>query len=92
MKDNKNRLFEIMHKVTGMPLNEETLSYGTEYDDPNDDYNSEKAFYKSIEILYDEGQEAYNNGDVQKAESLRQEALNKARSTDWGENELPPYQ
>lgn len=92
MKDNKSRLFEMMNKVTGMKVNEELLSYGTDYDDPYDDYYSEKTLYMQIEQLYDKGQQAYNNGDIEKAESLRQEALNIARSTDWGENELPPYE
>lgn len=37
MKNEKNRLFEMMNKVGGMELNETELSYGTEYDSPHDD-------------------------------------------------------
>lgn len=44
MKDNKNRLFEMMNKVSGMKLNEETLSYKTDEDPINNNgYNDDNG-------------------------------------------------
>lgn len=77
-------------------MEETTLSYGTDYDDPYDDYYSEKAAYSRAEDLYDEGYKLYKDGIkandqdmIDDAEEMRLQALHLA--PDWDDTELPPY-
>ena len=58
-------------------------------DDGMEDYHAEKESYAKAETLYDQGQKLFNQGDVDKAEDLRQNALRLA--SDWSDTELPPY-
>ena len=100
----KKMLFEAMHKVGGMPLNEENYSdyLDTNYsadgmEDANADNDTEEYVYK----LYDlgakamEGAKNFDNENkermIQVANGLRQEALRFGTSLGWGEAELPPY-
>jgi len=77
-------------------MEEATLSHGTDYDDPHDDYYSEKAAYSEAERLYDAGYELYKDGIkandqdmIDDAEEMRLQALHLA--PDWDDTELPPY-
>ena len=69
-------------------LDESTLDYGTDYDNPLDDYYAEQDSYSRAEILYDQGEMLFSNGDIKGAEKLRQKAI---AISDWDEEDLPPY-
>ena len=69
-------------------LDESTLDYGTDYDNPLDDYYAEQDSYSRAEILYDQGEILFSNGDIKGAEKLRQKAI---AISDWDEEDLPPY-
>lgn len=91
--NSKKMLFEAMHKVTGMPLNEDYQDYlDTHYSaDGLEDYNALKEIEQEAEALYDAGKQLYLQGRKQEAEEKRQEALKKGFYLDWDETELPPY-
>lgn len=92
--NSKKMLFEAMHKVTGMPLNEESYSdhLDTNYSaDGMDDHNADNKSQQEAEELYDTGQKLFSVGKKEEAEKYRQEALKKSSFIGWGETELPPY-
>ena len=83
-----------MQKLAGI-VNEENYSdyLDTNYDaDGMDDHYAEKALYEKVEKLYDIGEKLYSLGKHEEAKKYRQEALAFAQGTDWGEEELPPYE
>lgn len=77
-------------------MEETTLSYGTDYDDPYDDYYADKALNYKAEDLYDAGYELYKDGIkandqdmIDDAEEMRLQALHL--NSDYDEDDLPPY-
>ena len=77
-------------------MEETTLSYGTDYDDPYDDKYAEDARHAEGERLYDAGYELYKDGIkandqdmIDDAEEMRLQALHLA--SDFDEDDLPPY-
>lgn len=76
-------------------MEEATLSYGTDYDDPHDDYYAGKAEQYRAEDLYDSGYELYKDGIkandqdmIDDAEEMRLQAIHMS---DFDEDDLPPY-
>ena len=84
----KVKLKENIRKLIKTALKETTLDYGTDYDNPLDDYYAEQDSYSRAEILYDQGEMLFSNGDIKGAEKLRQKAI---AISDWDEEDLPPY-
>jgi hypothetical protein len=85
-----NELRSLVKKI----INEENYSdyLDTHYSsDGMDDYHSEKALYSRIEQLYDAGKIVYDLGEKDLGNRIRERVLQIARSTDWGEEELPKY-
>jgi len=102
----KQMLFEAMHKVGGMPLNEENYSdyLDTNYSaDGMEDAAADQDTKEQAGRLYDLGLEVMKtvkivpvdtemkNKLIQQANELRQLALKLGSSLGWGEAELPPY-
>ena len=76
-------------------MEETTLSYGTDYDDPYDDKYAGKAEQYRAEDLYDSGYELYKDGIkandqdmIDDAEEMRLQAIHMS---DFDEDDLPPY-
>lgn len=83
-----------MQKLAGIVSEENYSDYlDTNYSsDGMDDYHAEKALYNKVDKLYEIGEKLYSLGKKEDAEKYRQEALAFAKGTDWGEEELPPYE
>jgi hypothetical protein len=71
-------------------LKETMLSYGSDFDNPFDDFQAEKDFYARAEKMYNQGAELFKAGRKKEAEFLRRKALQLADY--WGNEELPPYE
>jgi hypothetical protein len=60
--------------------------------DPTDgDLDHEDQMKYGAEKFYDDGLEAFKNGDLEKAEELYAQALNFGSWLGWDERDLPPY-
>jgi len=60
--------------------------------DPTDgDLDHENQMKYGAEKFYDDGLEAFKNGDLEKAEELYAQALNFGSWLGWDERDLPPY-
>lgn len=60
--------------------------------DPTDgDLDHERSMARGAEKFYENGLEAFKNGDLKKAEELYQQALDFGGYVGWDARELPPY-
>lgn len=57
----------------------------------NGDYEHNQEQIRIANKLYDEGQELFNQGNIEAAEEKRQQALKAGHCLDWTDTELPPY-
>jgi len=62
------------------------------YGDSDGDYDHDKDLAGEAERLYDAGYTFFLKGELEKAEALRQAALEKASLLSWGDEDLPPYE
>lgn len=99
--DKENGLQKAQLKEAFKGLIKKILSEGNEfgegeevyemYGDSDGDYEHDKDTAAQAEMLYDKGQELFNQGKTKQAEALRQHALKTASWLGWGEEDLPPY-
>jgi hypothetical protein len=93
-KNNKQRLYEMMNKVSGMPLNENSYSdyLDTNYSaDGLEDAAADENTKYQAELKYNLGLDKFKEGKTEEAEKFRQMALEIGSDLGWGETELPPY-